>query len=176
MDLDALAQTVSLTTQSKLRRGLKDARHARSLQISQRSKAPAGMGNWQISRIGINERGEIELNLRNIAMRTGAREKLRAAVLGEKVEDDTIEGRVDAVPVQFPVPINQINLDRASDDRSIFDSDGRILEIGSGFTIPEAELNDFGSLAGCRLKFPTEFTGKPARLEFELARNSGQRD
>jgi len=134
------------------------------------------MGNWQISRIGISERGEIELNLRNIAMRTGAREKLRAAALGEKMKDGTIKGRVDPVPVQFPVPINQINLDCASDDRSIFDSDGRILEIGSGFTIPEAKLNDFGSLTGCRLKFSTEFTCKPARLKLELARNSGQRD
>src|SRR5438270_11113347 len=134
------------------------------------------MGNWQISHIGISERGEIEMNLRNIAMRTGAREKLRAALLGKNVEDSTVKGRCDAVPVQFPVPINQINLDRASDDRSIFNSDGRILEVRSGFAIPEAKLNDFGSLADCRLKFSTELTGKPARLEFKLARNSGQRD
>ena len=80
------------------------------------------------------------------------------------------------MPVQFPVPINQINLDRASDDRSIFDSDGCILEVRSGFAIPEAKLNEFDSLASCRLKFSTEFAGKPARLEFELTRNSGQRD
>ena len=134
------------------------------------------MGNWQISHIGISERGEIELNLRNIAMRTGAREKLRAARLSKNVEDSTIKGRCDAMPVQFPVPINQINLDCASDDRSIFDSDGCVLKVRSGFAIPETKLNDFDSLAGCRLKFSTEFTAKPARLEFELARNSGQRD
>src|SRR5438270_12948805 len=100
------------------------------------------MGNWQISHIGISERGEIELNLRNIAMRTGAREKFRAALLGKNMEDSTIKGGCEAVAVQFPVPINQINLDRASDDRSIFDLDGCILEVRSGFAIPEAELND----------------------------------
>src|SRR5436190_21345742 len=134
------------------------------------------MGNRQIGRIGIGERGEIELNLRNIAMRTGAREKLRAARLSKNVEDSTVKGRCDAVPVQFPVSINQINLDRAPDNRSVFDSNGRVLEVWSGFAIPETKLNDFGSLTGCRLKFSTEFTGKPACLEFDLARNSGQRD
>ena len=43
------------------------------------------MGNWQIRRIGVSEGGEIKLNLRNVAMRTGAREKLRTAAFGEHV-------------------------------------------------------------------------------------------
>ena len=176
MDLNALPQTIRFTAQSELRRGFKHARHARGLQISQRSNASAGMGNWQISRIGISKRAEIDLNLWNVAMRTGAREELRAAALGEKVKDGTIKSGVDTVAVQFPVPINQINLDRAANDGSIFDSDSCILEIGSGFAIPKAELNDFGSFAGRRLKFSTKLAGKPACLKFKLARNSRQRD
>src|SRR5438477_6304147 len=176
MDLNAMPQTIRFTAQSELRRGFKHARHASGLQISQRRQASAGMGNWQISRIGVSKRAEIDLNLWNVAMRTGAREELRAAALGEKVKDGTIKSGVDTVAVQFPVPINQINLDRAANDGSIFDSDSCILEIGSGFVIPETELNDFGSLASCGLKFSTQFTGKPARLEFELTRNSGQGD
>ena len=80
------------------------------------------------------------------------------------------------MPVQLPVPINQIDLDCTADDRPIFNSDGCILKIGSGFAIPEAELNDLGFFACGRLKFSTKLTGKPARLKFELAWNSGQSD
>ena len=109
-------------------------------------------------------------------MRTRTRGKLRPVMLGENVENGTVESRVNTVPMQFPVPINQINLDRAADDGPIFDSDGCILEIGSGFAIPEAKLNDFGLLAGCRLKFSAEFTGKPPCLEFKFSWDSGQRD
>ena len=72
----------------------------------------------------------------------------------------------------FPTAINHIELDAAADWLAAVYPNRGIAKIGSGFTIPNAELNDLDLVAsGCDKMF-AEISGEPTRLQLQLAGNS----
>jgi hypothetical protein len=48
------------------------------------------------------------------------------------------------------------------------DTDCSIAKIRTGFTVPNAELNDVDSIAIRADKLSSEISGEPARLQFQL--------
>ena len=79
--------------------------------------------------------------------------------------------------MHFPILVGEIELDASAGEFTV-DPDGRVREIGTGFTIPSAKLHDLDLFARCSGKQSPEISCKPARLQFEfceIARNHQKR-
>src|ERR1044072_9030334 len=75
------------------------------------------------------------------------------------------------MPVRFPTAIGQIELYGAADGIAPVDPNGRIGKIGTGSSVPGAELDDLDFLAGDGSKAAPEIAREPARLQLEFARH-----
>ena len=78
-----------------------------------------------------------------------------------------LESRIAPVTVPLPIPHVEIQLNRTGLQLTV-DSHGRLGEIRTCGTIPVPELNDLDPFTLRADKLPSEFTSKPARLNFQL--------
>ena len=111
----------------------------------------------------------IDSHLRHIPVRFRPRKKFTLALIDEHVKHGFIERGIGRVAMQFPIAIDQIDLDRAAHWLVSIDADGSVGEIRASFTIPISELDDVDVVTARRNKTASEITCEPARLKFELA-------
>ena len=114
-------------------------------------------------------------HLWHIAIRFRAGEKGTIALMNEDVQDRVVEGGVGGVTVRFPAAICQVELDRAADRFAGIESDDGVGKIRSGGAIPRAKLDDLNVVAGDAMEPSAEVAGKPARLQFQFARDALRR-
>src|SRR5205085_1713807 len=101
-----------------------------------------------------------------------AREKRAIASLDKHMERGCFESRIGCVTVGFPAAIEQIYLDAARNWVAAIYSNCGITKIRSGLPIPGAELDNFDLISAGADKMFAEVSGKPARLQLQLGRNS----
>src|SRR5207244_11680998 len=109
---------------------------------------------------------------RNVAMLFRVREKFAVAFVDENVEHSFFERGIHRVTVQVPVPIDQIDFDAAAQWFAPIHANGGITKIGPGFAVPGAELDDVDLVTGGGNEISAKLAREPARLEFELVRDS----
>src|SRR5437879_102252 len=115
------------------------------------------------------------MHLWHFAVRAGAREKRLVARVAENMQHSVFEGWIGGVTVRLPISIGEIELDVATNWFAPVQADSRVAEIRSRFAIPNAKLDDVDLVSVGRDKLFSKISGKPARLQFELARNSLRR-
>ena len=166
---DESPQTFGFTPEAELRGGIEDAYDFGRFEVCQWRDAAARMRQRNEARRKLRKRVEIELDLGHIAIGTGAREEFRAAAFEKEVQNRFIERRISGVPVQFPIPVGEIELDSAAHNRAIRHAQRDVVKIRTGFAIPNTELNDLNFVPGERVEFSAEFSCEPAGLQLEFA-------
>ena len=74
--------------------------------------------------------------------------------------------------MRIPISIDQIEFDAAAQRFAAIHSNSGIAKIGSGFTVPGAELDDVDLVARRAHKSFAKFAGEPAGLELEFIRRA----
>jgi len=130
--------------------------------------------------IRVISHAKVFVNLKQALLMRDRFQKLRAARMvalpDENVQHRLFKCRIGSMTMCFPAAINKIELDAAADWLAAVYPDHGIAKIGSGFTIPSAELNDVDLVAsGCDKMF-AEISGEPTRLQLQFAGNSLRRE
>ncbi|MDQ6624900.1 MAG: hypothetical protein M3Y69_01985, partial [Verrucomicrobiota bacterium] len=110
----------------------------------------------------------IDADLRHVPMSECASEKSLIARMHEDVQHSRLKRWIRGMTVRFPATVDQVKFDAATHDLIAVDANHSVCEIGSGFTIPSAELHDLDFLTARSTEGAAEVTGKPTRLQFQL--------
>src|SRR5213078_3072388 len=156
----------------KLCCGIKHTAHTFLGQVLQGRLTTPGSRQRNICAKRIRQNCEIDANLRHIAIRFCAREKLALALFDENMEHRLFKCRISGVTVRFPTAINDIELDAAADWLAAVYPDRSVAKIGSGLAIPGAKLDDVDLVGGGCDKMFAEISCEPTRLQLYLAGNS----
>src|SRR5213078_907908 len=132
----------------KLCCGIKHTAHTFLGQVLQGRLTTPGSRQRNICAKRIRQNCEIDANLRHIAIRFCAREKLALALFDENMEHRLFKCRISGVTVRFPTAINDIELDAAADWLAAVYPDRSVAKIGSGLAIPGAKLDDVDLVGG----------------------------
>ena len=170
--VDLGADTGRFALQPESRRGIEHAPHAVFRQISQRRLTTSRTRERNIGAERFRQNRRIDPDLRNVAVRFGAREKFAVALIDENVEHRFFERGIGRMTVRFPIAIDQIDLDATRQRLAAVDLNRGIAKIRPGFAVPGAELDDVDLVAGRGNKVTSEISRKPARLQLELVWNS----
>src|SRR5438552_10494533 len=115
MIVDLVANASSFLLKSKLCCGIKHTAHTFLGQVLQGRLTTPGSRQRNICAKRIRQNCEIDANLRHIAIRFCAREKLAVALFDESVQHGLLKCRISRVTVRFPTAINDIELYEAED-------------------------------------------------------------
>ena len=172
MGIDLVANPVRFLSQPKLRCGIQHAGYSFLGQIFERRLTASRPRQWNIGVKYLRQSRWINAHLRDIAVRFCAREEFALASLDKDVKHSCFKGWISRVTVGFPTAIKQIDLDAAANRLALINPNCSIAKVGTGFTVPSAELDDI-DLVSCRAdELLTKISGKPARLQFQLGWDS----
>ena len=104
----------------------------------------------------------------DVSSAEGLGEEFFRAFVPEDVEENVFVGGVDGMAVAFPIAHVGIEFDGAALGRLAVEGDRGGGEVGAGFSIPFAELDDFEGIAGEGGEFAAKFAGEPSGLDFEF--------
>src|ERR1041385_1627796 len=114
MIVDLRPKSRGFFLQTKLRGGVENAANAILRQISKRRLASSRSRERNICAERFRQSGGIDTDLRNIPVRFRSREKFAVAFVDENVEHRFVEHRIRRVSMQFPIPVDEIDLDAAT--------------------------------------------------------------
>jgi hypothetical protein len=89
----------------------------------------------------------------------------------KNVQHGVVEGAIYRMPMRFPVPIGEVELNAAALHLAI-DANRGVLEIRTSFPVPRAELHDLNLTSADGPKPPAEIARKPAGLQLQFVRIS----
>ena len=151
--------------QTKLGGGIEHAPDAIFRQVSERRLATPRPSERNVGAERLRQNRRIDPDLRDVAIRFGAREKLAVAFIDKNVKDRFFERGIDGVTMQIPVPIDQIDFDAAAQRFAAIHPNRGVAKIGSGFAVPDAKLDNVDLVAGRADEILPKLAGEPACLE-----------
>jgi len=134
--------------QTKLGGGIEHAPDAIFRQVSERRLATPRPSERNVGAERLRQNRGVDLDLRNVSVRSCAREKFAVTFVDENVEHSFFERGVNGVTVQIPIPVDEIDLDAAAWRFASVDADSGIGKIWAGFAVPGAELDDIDLVTG----------------------------
>jgi hypothetical protein len=133
-------------------------------QIFERRLTAPRPRQWDICGKRRRQSRKIDAHLRDIPVRSRAREKFAVTSLDKDVKHSRFEGWIGRVAMCFPTAIKQVDLDAAANWLAAIYPNCSIAKIRTSLTVPRAELDDVDLVSGGAGKVFAEIAGKPARL------------